>query len=111
MKYQRTQSGVAECSPSCHNPTFTSQVANTTNEAAGDGTTTSTVLANAIFSEGFKAVTQGVFDFADDTQRELIAAHDSCQLASCFPPLLLPQLFPFHCHSLALYWQVLPQLI
>jgi chaperonin GroEL len=35
------------------------QVANTTNEAAGDGTTTSTVLANAIFSEGFKAVTQG----------------------------------------------------
>eukprot|EP00667_Euglena_gracilis_P007115 EG_transcript_7178 len=35
------------------------QVANTTNEIAGDGTTTSTVLANAIFSEGYKAVTQG----------------------------------------------------
>eukprot|EP00669_Euglena_mutabilis_P006239 TRINITY_DN1924_c0_g1_i2.p1 TRINITY_DN1924_c0_g1~~TRINITY_DN1924_c0_g1_i2.p1 ORF type:complete len:420 (+),score=88.97 TRINITY_DN1924_c0_g1_i2:116-1261(+) len=35
------------------------QVANATNETAGDGTTTSTVLANAIFSEGFKAVTQG----------------------------------------------------
>eukprot|EP00993_Chasmostoma_nieuportense_P007604 NODE_875_length_1798_cov_314.187911_g819_i0.p1 GENE.NODE_875_length_1798_cov_314.187911_g819_i0~~NODE_875_length_1798_cov_314.187911_g819_i0.p1 ORF type:complete len:555 (-),score=130.09 NODE_875_length_1798_cov_314.187911_g819_i0:84-1748(-) len=35
------------------------QVANTTNDIAGDGTTTSTILAHAIFSEGFKAVTQG----------------------------------------------------
>eukprot|EP01004_Peranema_trichophorum_P002338 NODE_1404_length_1975_cov_51.856371_g1191_i0.p1 GENE.NODE_1404_length_1975_cov_51.856371_g1191_i0~~NODE_1404_length_1975_cov_51.856371_g1191_i0.p1 ORF type:complete len:553 (-),score=135.02 NODE_1404_length_1975_cov_51.856371_g1191_i0:258-1916(-) len=35
------------------------QVANTTNDIAGDGTTTSTVLAHAIFSEGYKAVTQG----------------------------------------------------
>lgn len=35
------------------------QVASATNDAAGDGTTTSTVLAHAIFNEGFKAVTQG----------------------------------------------------
>ena len=35
------------------------QVANMRNEAAGDGTTISTILAIAIFSEGFKALTQG----------------------------------------------------
>lgn len=36
------------------------QVANRTNEAAGDGTTTATVLARAIFSEGVKSVAAGV---------------------------------------------------
>jgi len=35
------------------------QVANTTNDTAGDGTTASTILAHAIFAEGYKAVTQG----------------------------------------------------
>jgi chaperonin GroEL len=35
------------------------QVATSTNDVAGDGTTTSTVLANAIFSEGYKQVVQG----------------------------------------------------
>eukprot|EP00760_Papus_ankaliazontas_P005957 PhM_4_TR12823/c0_g1_i1/m.17599/K04077/groEL, HSPD1; chaperonin GroEL len=35
------------------------QVANTTNDIAGDGTTTATVLACSIFREGFKCVTTG----------------------------------------------------
>lgn len=36
------------------------EVANKTNDVAGDGTTTSTVLAQAISSEGFKAVAAGL---------------------------------------------------
>jgi chaperonin GroEL (HSP60 family) len=36
------------------------QVANNTNDEAGDGTTTSTVLARAIFSEGCKSVAAGM---------------------------------------------------
>eukprot|EP00605_Chrysophyceae_sp_TOSAG23-4_P002645 GSChrysophyteH1.ASY1.ANO1.2921.1 assembled CDS len=36
------------------------QVANNTNDAAGDGTTTATVLTRAIFSEGCKAVAAGM---------------------------------------------------
>jgi chaperonin GroEL len=36
------------------------QVANKTNDAAGDGTTTATVLTRAIFSEGCKAVAAGM---------------------------------------------------
>jgi len=36
------------------------QVANTTNDTAGDGTTTATVLARAIFSEGVKSVAAGM---------------------------------------------------
>ena len=35
-------------------------VANKTNDAAGDGTTTATVLARAIFKEGCKAVASGM---------------------------------------------------
>lgn len=35
-------------------------VASKTNDAAGDGTTTATILARAIFSEGCKAVASGV---------------------------------------------------
>ena len=35
------------------------QVASQTNDAAGDGTTTATVLAEAIFEEGLKNVTAG----------------------------------------------------
>eukprot|EP01062_Namystynia_karyoxenos_P001946 TRINITY_DN1067_c0_g1_i2.p1 TRINITY_DN1067_c0_g1~~TRINITY_DN1067_c0_g1_i2.p1 ORF type:complete len:877 (+),score=352.30 TRINITY_DN1067_c0_g1_i2:88-2631(+) len=35
------------------------QVANTTNDTAGDGTTTSTLLSCSIFKEGFKAVATG----------------------------------------------------
>lgn len=36
------------------------QVASNTNDAAGDGTTTATVLTRAIFSEGCKAVAAGM---------------------------------------------------
>jgi len=36
------------------------EVASKTNEVAGDGTTTATVLANAIFNEGLRAVVSGV---------------------------------------------------
>ena len=36
------------------------QVANNANEAAGDGTTTATVLARAIYSEGCKSVAAGL---------------------------------------------------
>ena len=36
------------------------EVASKTNDVAGDGTTTATVLAQAIFSEGLKAVAAGV---------------------------------------------------
>ena len=36
------------------------QVANKTNDQAGDGTTTATVLTRAIFSEGCKAVAAGM---------------------------------------------------
>ena len=35
-------------------------VANKTNEVAGDGTTTATVLTRAIFNEGLKSVAAGV---------------------------------------------------
>eukprot|EP01012_Entosiphon_sulcatum_P006827 TRINITY_DN1330_c0_g1_i1.p1 TRINITY_DN1330_c0_g1~~TRINITY_DN1330_c0_g1_i1.p1 ORF type:complete len:570 (+),score=148.08 TRINITY_DN1330_c0_g1_i1:28-1710(+) len=35
------------------------QVANTANEAAGDGTTTATLLTHSIFAEGYKYVQQG----------------------------------------------------
>ena len=40
------------------------EVANKTNDVAGDGTTTATVLAAAIFSEGLKYVTTGVSTIA-----------------------------------------------
>ena len=36
------------------------QVANKTNDVAGDGTTTSTILARAIFKEGCKSVAAGM---------------------------------------------------
>ena len=36
------------------------QVATRTNDAAGDGTTTATVLTRAIFAEGVKAVAAGM---------------------------------------------------
>ena len=36
------------------------QVANNANEAAGDGTTTATVLARAIYAEGCKSVAAGL---------------------------------------------------
>lgn len=39
---------------------MTKQVANRTNEIAGDGTTTASVLTRAIFSEGCKSVAHGV---------------------------------------------------
>ena len=40
------------------------EVANKTNDVAGDGTTTATVLASAIFSEGLKYVASGVSTIA-----------------------------------------------
>ena len=36
------------------------EVATKTNDVAGDGTTTATVLAQAIFNEGLRAVVSGV---------------------------------------------------
>jgi chaperonin GroEL len=36
------------------------QVANKTNDVAGDGTTTATILARAFFREGFKSVAAGI---------------------------------------------------
>lgn len=39
---------------------LTKQVANRTNEIAGDGTTTASVLTRAIFAEGCKSVAHGV---------------------------------------------------
>ena len=39
------------------------EVASQTNDKAGDGTTTATVLAQAIFNEGIKAITGGVGNY------------------------------------------------
>merc|ERR1719276_393218 len=44
------------------------QVANKTNDIAGDGTTTSTVLCRAIFAEGCKAVAAGLDDLKSRTK-------------------------------------------
>lgn len=38
-------------------------VANNTNEQAGDGTTTATILARSIATDGFAAVSKGRFKF------------------------------------------------
>ena len=47
--------------PTCSSPrTLPLQVASKTNDVAGDGTTTATVLARAIFSEGCKSVAAGL---------------------------------------------------
>src|SRR5215467_11432400 len=40
-------------------PTITKEVASKTSDVAGDGTTTATVLAQAIFREGVKTVAAG----------------------------------------------------
>jgi len=51
------------------------QVANKTNDVAGDGTTTATVLTRAIFSEGCKAVAAGMNPM--DLRRGIQMAVDS----------------------------------
>jgi len=51
------------------------QVANKTNDVAGDGTTTATVLTRAIFSEGCKAVAAGMNPM--DLRRGIAAASDA----------------------------------
>ena len=51
------------------------QVANKTNDQAGDGTTTATVLTRAIFSEGCKAVAAGMNPM--DLRRGITLAVDS----------------------------------
>ena len=51
------------------------QVANKTNDQAGDGTTTATVLTRAIFSEGCKAVAAGMNPM--DLRRGITMAVDS----------------------------------
>ena len=45
-----------------------SEVASKTSDVAGDGTTTATVLAEAIFSEGLKTVAAGVNPMADQAR-------------------------------------------
>ena len=50
------------------------QVASATNDVAGDGTTTATVLTRAIFSEGCKSVAAGMNPM--DLRRGIIAAVD-----------------------------------
>jgi len=52
------------------------QVANKTNDVAGDGTTTATVLTRAIFSEGCKAVAAGMNPM--DLRRGISLATDAC---------------------------------
>ena len=63
------------------------QVAQRTNEAAGDGTTTATVLAEAIFEEGLKNVTAGANPVA--LKRGMEAAVKACvaQLAKVSTPI------------------------
>jgi hypothetical protein len=51
------------------------QVASKTNDAAGDGTTTATVLTRAIFSEGCKAVAAGKGNFSYHERRVLKKLH------------------------------------
>ena len=56
-------------------------IASKTNDTAGDGTTTSTVLAEAIVSEGFKAVSKGVNPIdlrrgIDDAVEDVVKALD-----------------------------------
>lgn len=50
------------------------EVANKTNEVAGDGTTTATVLMQALFNEGLKQTTMGVNSMAVRTGMEHAAA-------------------------------------
>jgi chaperonin GroEL len=51
------------------------QVANKTNDIAGDGTTTSTILARAIFKEGCKSVAAGMNPM--DLRRGVMSAVDA----------------------------------
>merc|ERR1719162_1841857 len=51
------------------------QVANKTNDVAGDGTTTSTVLARSIYSEGCKAVAAGMNPM--DLRRGIMSATEA----------------------------------
>lgn len=54
-------------------------VASKTNDAAGDGTTTATILTRAIFSEGCKAVAAGMNPM--DIRRGITAAVDAVLLS------------------------------
>ncbi len=60
------------------------EVANKTNDVAGDGTTTATVLAAAIFSEGLRYVATGVSTIAlrEGIQKAVEAAVESIQAQS-----------------------------
>ena len=42
-----------------HTKQYTKHVANNTNEEAGDGTTTATILARSIAKDGFEMVSKG----------------------------------------------------
>lgn len=74
-------------------------VANKTNEIAGDGTTTATVLARAIFTEGVKNVAAGcnpmdlrrgaqaavdaVVDFLKENSRVITTSSEIAQVCKC----------------------------
>ena len=69
------------------------QVASQTNDAAGDGTTTATVLAEAIFEEGLKNVTAGASPVA--LKRGMDKAVDTAveHLCSLSTPVWVRQMF------------------
>jgi chaperonin GroEL len=60
------------------------EVANKTNDVAGDGTTTATVLASAIFNEGLKYLATGVntIDLRNGIEKGVAAAVESIQSQS-----------------------------
>jgi chaperonin GroEL len=60
------------------------EVANKTNDVAGDGTTTATVLASAIFNEGLKYVATGVstIDLRNGIEKAVAAAVESVRSQS-----------------------------
>ena len=60
------------------------EVANKTNDVAGDGTTTATVLAEAIFTEGLRFLTTGVNTIAlrNGIDKAVSAACDSLETMS-----------------------------
>ena len=63
------------------------QVAQRTNEAAGDGTTTATVLAEAIFEEGLKNVTAGANPVALKRGIDAAVKASTAQLAKISTPI------------------------
>ena len=62
-------------------PSLSQDVASNTNEQAGDGTTTATVLARSIATDGFAAVSKGaLISHCDVTKRLAIMTSLNTQL-------------------------------